>query len=169
VPLAVLFSLSATFLPVLLTMGLLYLTQDRTGEMLRATLIDATICLLAILAGLPWGAVGVATSLATAGLAVRTPVAFWLATRRGPVSAVDAWRAVAPPASAAFAAAVAASAVRAIVAREPSVLAVTAVGAASLLAVVLALLAWPETRRELRSGAYRVAILIRRRRALLES
>jgi polysaccharide transporter, PST family len=168
VPLAVLFSVSATFLPVLLTMGLLYLTQDRTGEMLRATLVDATLCLLAISAGLPWGAVGVAASLAIVGLAVRTPVAFWLATRVGPVSVAEVWRAVAPPASAALAAAMAAWIVRAVVARELSVQAVTAVGAASLLAIVLVLLAWPETRRELRSGTHRVAILIRRRRALLE-
>lgn len=168
VPLVVLFSVSATFLPVLLTMGLLYLTQDRTGEMLRATLIDSALCLLAILGGLPWGAVGVAASLAIVGLTIRTPVAFWLATRRGPVSAADTWRAIAPPASAALAAAAAAWLAREFISRELSLQAVAAVGAATLLAIMLVLLAWPETRRELRSGAYRAAILVRRRRAVLE-
>ena len=168
VPLAILFSVSATFLPVLLTMGLLYLTQDRTGEMLRATLIDSALCLAAIIAGLPWGAVGIAAALAIVGLVLRTPVAFWLATRRGPVSVADTWRAVAPPASAALAAAAAAWTARAFMSREVSVQAVTAVGAMALLAILLVLLAWPETRQDLRSGAYRAAILVRRRRAILE-
>lgn len=168
VPLAILFSISATFLPVLLTMGLLYLTQNRTGEMLRATLIDSALCLTAIVAGLPWGAVGIAASLAIVGLVLRAPVAFWLATRRGPVSMADTWRAVAPPASAALAAAAAAWAARAFMLREVSVQAVATVGAAAFLAALLVLLAWPETRRDLCSGAYRVAILVRRRWAILE-
>jgi PST family polysaccharide transporter len=149
-------------------MGLLYLTQDRTGEMLRATLIDSALCLAAIIAGLPWGAVGIAAALAIVGLVLRTPVAFWLATRRGPVSVADTWRAVAPPASAALAAAAAAWTARAFMSREVSVQAVTAVGAMALLAILLVLLAWPETRQDLRSGAYRAAILVRRRRAILE-
>lgn len=168
VPLAAAFSVSATFLPVLLTMGLLYLTQNRTGEMLRATLIDAGLCLLAIVSGLPWGAIGVATSLAIVGLFIRLPVAFWLATRRGPVSAADTWRAIAPPAVAALAAATAAWMTREFIAPEMTVQAVAAVVAAALLAVMVVLLAWPETRRELRSVAYRAAVFVRRRRSVLE-
>lgn len=168
VPLAILFSVSATFLPVQMSMGLLYLTQARTAEMLRATLIDASLCFAAILAGLPWGAVGVAASLAGVGLAARTPVAFWLATRRGPVRLGDVWRATAPPLCAAVAAAAAACAARAAVPRDISVQSVTAVGAAALVAILLALLVWPETRRELRSGAHHLAVLVRRRRAVLE-
>jgi PST family polysaccharide transporter len=170
VPLAALFSVSATYLPVLLTMGLLYLTQDRTPEMLRATLVDAGLCLLAILAGLPWGATGVAAALAIGGLAVRIPISFWLATRRGPVSVGDVCRAVAPPASAAIAAAAAVWSVRVFVPHATSLSpqAVAAVGAAALLAIMMVLLAWPETRRELRSAAHRARALIRRRRAALE-
>lgn len=168
VPLAALFSVSAIYLPVLLTVGLLYLTQSRTAEMLRATLIDAGLCLLAILAGLRWGAVGVAASLSIVGVVARTPVAFWLATRHGPVSLAETCRAIAPPVSAALAAAAAAWAMRTIVSPGISPQAVAAVGAASLLAVLLAVLVWPETRQELRSGAHRVAVFIRRRRAVLE-
>jgi PST family polysaccharide transporter len=168
VPLAFLFSVSATFLPVLLTMGLLYLTQNRTAEMLRATLIDAGLCLLAILAGLPWGAVGVAAALSIVGLTVRTPVAFWLATRRSPVSIADVWRAIAPPASAALAAAAAAWTARRFTSLDVSAEAAATVGAAAFLAVLLVLLAWPETRREMCSGAHRAAILVRRRRAVLD-
>ena len=168
VPLAALFSLSATFLPVLLTMGLLYLTQDRTGELLRATLIDSFICVLAIAVGLPWGGVGVAASLTLLGLVLRAPLAFWLATRRGPVGTLAVWRAIAPAVSAASVAAGAVWLVRHHVSREVSVEALAATGAAALLAVMLTLLAWPETRREMRSAAHRAAVLVRRRRAFLE-
>jgi PST family polysaccharide transporter len=167
-PLAALFSLSATYLPVILTMGLLYMTQGRTGELLRATLIDSFLCLLAIGAGLPWGGVGVAASLVIVGLAVRMPLSFWLATRRGPVRAAEVWRAIAPAVSAALAAAGAVWLVRRYVPPEVSAEGLTAVGAAALLAVVLVLLAWPETRREMRLGAHRVAVFVRRRRAVLE-
>ena len=69
--------------------------------MLRATLIDAAIAIVAILAGLPWGVTGVAASIAIAGLLVRLPVAFWLATRRGPVSMGHILTAIAPAACAA--------------------------------------------------------------------
>ena len=112
VPLAALFSLSATYLPVLLAMALLYMTQGRMGELLRATLIDSALCLVAIGAGLRWGGEGVAASLVIVGLSLRMPLSFWLATRRGPVRATDVWRAVAPAASAAIAAAGAAWLVR---------------------------------------------------------
>ena len=162
VPLAALFSVSAIFLPVLLTMGLLYLTLGRTAELLQATLIDAGICLLAIGAGLPWGGVGVAAALAVAGLALRTPLSLWLATRRGPVRKGDVWRAIAPPASAAIAAAVTVALVRACVPRNLSVESVAAVGAAASAVIILVLLLWPETRREIRSGVQRAAILVRR-------
>lgn len=169
VPLAIMFSISATFLPVLLTMGLLYVTQNRTAEMLRATLIDAGICLFAILAGLPWGAVGVAAALSIVGLTVRMPLAFWLATRRSPVSVADVWRAIAPPASAALAAAAAAWAARRFTSHEVSTESVVGVGAAALLAILLVLLAWPETRREMRSAVHSAAVLVRRRRAVPET
>jgi PST family polysaccharide transporter len=168
VPLAALFSVSAIFLPVLLTMGLLYLTQGRTVELLRATLIDAGICLLAIGAGLPWGGVGVAAALAVTGLALRTPLSFWLATRHGPVRNIDVWRAIAPPASAAIVAAMTVALVRACVPRNLSVESVAAVGAAASTVIFLVLLLWPETRREIRSGVHRAAIFVRRRRAVLE-
>src|SRR5260370_36345896 len=112
VPLVALFSVSAIYLPVLSGVSLLYMTQARTGEMLRATLIDASLCVASILAGLHWGVVGIAASLALTGLILRTPTAFWLATRRGPVSAGFVWRAVAPPASAAAMVAVAVGCLR---------------------------------------------------------
>ncbi len=148
IPLVALFSVSATYLPVLLAAGLLYMTQARTGEMLRATLIDASLCVAAILIGLQWGVNGVAAALAVAGLTLRAPVAFWLATRQGPVRVSDIWRAIAPPASAAAAMAVAVFLVRQVE-TAPTAAGIAVVGATALVVGLLVLLAWPDTRREL--------------------
>jgi polysaccharide transporter, PST family len=138
IPLAALFSVSAIYLPVLLAVGLLYMTQARTGEMLRATLIDAALCVASILAGLNWGVVGIAAALATVGLLVRIPVAFWLATRHGPVSAGFVWRAIAPPASAAAAVAVAVGYLRRFEA-EPTWAALATTALVGLLAAFVGL------------------------------
>jgi PST family polysaccharide transporter len=149
VPLVALFSVSATYLPVLAAVGLLYMTQARTGEMLRATLIDASLCVASILVGLHWGVVGIAASLALVGLFVRTPLAFWLATRHGPVSAGFVWRAVAPPASAAVMVAAAVGCLRRFE-PEPTLVALAATAVVGLSVATLVLVAWPEIRRELR-------------------
>jgi PST family polysaccharide transporter len=150
-PLVALFSVSAAYLPVLVAVGLLYMTQGRTGEMLRATLIDASLCVVSILAGLAWGVTGVAASIATAGLLIRLPVAFWLATRRGPVSMGHILTAIAPAASASLVASATVWALRHAVLADagPTVAGVLLVGAGGLATVVLAVLAWSETRREL--------------------
>ena len=57
------------------------------GEMLRATLIDAALCVVAILVGLPWGVTGVAASIAVAGAA--GPSAGRLLAGDAPRSGVD--------------------------------------------------------------------------------
>jgi PST family polysaccharide transporter len=150
VPLVVLFSIAATSLPVAQSAGLLYLTHARTTEMLRANLIDASLCVASILAGLHWGVDGVAASLAAVGVLVRMPLAFWLATRRGPVPVGVIWRAIAPPATAAAAVAVSVGALREFL-QAPTVAALAATVAVALSAMSLALVAWPETRREIQA------------------
>jgi PST family polysaccharide transporter len=150
-PLVALFSVSAAYLPTLLALSLLYMTQGRSGEMLRASLIEAALCVAAILAGLPWGVTGVAASIAIVGLLVRLPVALWLATRRGPVAIGHVLTAIAPAACAAVVAAAATSALRYGVLTDtgPTVSGVLLVGVGGLAAIGLTVLAWPETRREL--------------------
>ena len=148
IPLVALFSLSAIYLPVLLAAGLLYMTQARTGEMLRATLIDTGLCVGSILAGLHWGVNGVAAALAMVGLAIRMPAAFWLASRRGPVTAGAIWRAIAPAATAAATIAFAVFFVRQAE-PEPTVTGIAVVAVTAILAGLPALLAWPDTRREI--------------------
>jgi PST family polysaccharide transporter len=152
IPLVALFSISAAYLPVLMAASLLYMTQGRSGEMLRASLIDAAVCIVAILAGLPWGVTGVAAAIAVAGLLVRLPVAFWLATRHGPVSMANIVTAIAPAVCAAVMASIAVWAVRyAVLAGEgaPTVGGVLLLALCGLAAIGLAVLAWPETRSEI--------------------
>ena len=52
------------------------------------------------IAGLPWGAVGVAASYSITFLLVVTPLLFWFVGRKGPVRTVDFYRAIAPSAGA---------------------------------------------------------------------
>jgi len=80
--------LGALYMPVTYTLSWLYMSQDRTPEMLRAGLVNSGMTIAVLLAGLPFGPTGVAASYAVSGLVLRAPVLFWLATRRGPVS----WR-----------------------------------------------------------------------------
>jgi hypothetical protein len=61
----------------------------------------------------------------------------------------DVWRAVAPPASIAAAVAVIVGALR-LVLPDPTPIAMATVAATALAVALLGLLAWPETRREMR-------------------
>jgi polysaccharide transporter, PST family len=160
IPLVAFFSLAAASLPVLQAAGLLFLTQARTAEMLRANLIDTALCIVSILAGLPWGVVGVAASLALIGVFVRLPIGFWLATQGGPVSLGFLWRAIAPAISAAAAVAVSVSALRRFE-EAPTLPALASTAALALAMMLLTLLAWPETRRELRQLLNRRAVVVR--------
>lgn len=76
----------------------LFTTQGRSREMFRWGIIGSLIAIVAIVAGLPWGAMGVAASYALTDVCITTPLLFWYAGRRGPVKATDAYRTIAPAA-----------------------------------------------------------------------
>jgi PST family polysaccharide transporter len=105
----------------------------------------------AIAAGLPFGVVGVAAASALVGIFARTPVAFWLATRRGPVKLGDLYGAIAPAAAAAIAAYAAVWALRrGVLADMPSAIeGLVLCGLAGLCVIALTLLALPDSRRSL--------------------
>jgi PST family polysaccharide transporter len=151
VPLVQWFSISATYLPAVMAVALLYTTQDRTGEMLRATLIDSALCVASILLGLVSGAVGVAAAIAVVGVLIRTPMAFWLSTRRGPVGQRDVYAAVLPAIVAAMLAAAGVWTLRRFHLHDSvvSIGGVALVALAASAAMLAALLAFGETRREL--------------------
>lgn len=168
VPLVQWFAISATYLPVLMAVGLLYLTQDRTAEMLRATLIDSAICVVSILLGLVSGAVGVAAAIAVVGLVARTPTAFWLSTRQGPVTQRDVYAAVLPAIAAAVFAAASVWALRRFYLHDVavSISGVAWVGFTAFTAMAATLSAFPDTRRELLALLrYPLAFRLRRQTA----
>ncbi|MEN0110399.1 MAG: lipopolysaccharide biosynthesis protein [Planctomycetota bacterium] len=70
------------------TFGWLYVSQARTMDGLRTASIIAPIHVLSFVVGLPWQALGVATSYAAIGLFVGFPVAVWRAGACGPVRRV---------------------------------------------------------------------------------
>jgi PST family polysaccharide transporter len=82
--------------PVSSTMGWLLISQGRTHHILQWGLIDATVSIVSIIAGLPWGAVGVAGSYALVGLCIRKPFQFWFVNRVGPVRTSEFYRAIIP-------------------------------------------------------------------------
>lgn len=87
--------------PVANTMGWLFVSQGRTRELLRWGFIDGALAIISILIGLPWGAIGVATSYSLIGLCVRKQLLFWFTGRTGAVSTADIYRTIAPSACAA--------------------------------------------------------------------
>jgi len=90
------FAAVAITLPTTLAVGLLYQSQNRPAELLRAALVDAALVAAAVLAGLSFGAAGIAIAYAASGLALRLPAAFWLAGRKGPVHVRDMVPAILP-------------------------------------------------------------------------
>ena len=87
---------SVVCMPVTYSLSWLYMSQDRTREMLRAGLVNSGIGVAALAAGLPFGIAGVAIAYTASVIVVRGPVLFWLVGRHGPVRIADSigfcWR-----------------------------------------------------------------------------
>jgi O-antigen/teichoic acid export membrane protein len=77
--------------PISNTTGWLFVTQGRTNEMFRVAMVGGPITIASIVAGLPWGAKGVAISYVTVHL-LMTHFVYWYATRRGPVRILDLYK-----------------------------------------------------------------------------
>jgi PST family polysaccharide transporter len=91
-----LLGISGLVQPICNTAGWLFVTQGRTKHMFQWGLIGSTIICISIVAGLPWGAVGVAASYSLTLVCVVAPVLFWFVGREGPVRAGDFYRSVVP-------------------------------------------------------------------------
>ena len=88
--------IAAIFQPISRTGLWLFMTQGRSREMFTWGIMGSSISVVSILAGLRWGATGVAAAYAVTDLCVTTPLLFWYVGRRGPVSMSDVYRTVAP-------------------------------------------------------------------------
>ncbi len=77
--------------------GWLFITQDRTADMFRWSLIGSTLSVASFVAGMPWGAVGVAAAYSVSGILLRTPILLWIVGRKGPIRTSDFYRAALAP------------------------------------------------------------------------
>ncbi|MFN2577917.1 MAG: lipopolysaccharide biosynthesis protein [Pyrinomonadaceae bacterium] len=97
-----LLGVAAVIQPATRTVLWLFTTQGRAREMFLWGIISSAIAVASIVAGLPWGAIGVAGAYAATDVVVTTPLLFWFAGRRGPVKTYDFYRTVAPAGCAAL-------------------------------------------------------------------
>lgn len=148
--------------PISNTMGWLLISQGRTHHVLQWGAIEAVLSITSIFVGLPWGAIGVATSYAVTGVCLRKPLHFWFVMRSGPVRLKEFYRALAASAVAAISVLAGLLVFRVSVA-VPKPLLGLVIGAA--LAAVISLLSFsivPSGRRALRDVRNLIGLLVKR-------
>ena len=145
------------------TTGWLFISQARTHDMFRYGLVASTIIVAAIFAGLPWGALGVATIYAVVWVTIITPMLFYWVGRKGPVRPRDFYVTVAPAFCAALGVLAALFLFRrsGIIVRPIAGLLASAVIAAAV--ALLLLYAIPAGRRALLDFGAVAAIVLRKR------
>jgi PST family polysaccharide transporter len=87
-PLFTILGFAGLVIPVLSPTGWLFVSQDRTREMLYLGFAGNLIKITAICIGFYWGITGVAIAVAVRSY-IETPIALWVAGRRGPVRMLD--------------------------------------------------------------------------------
>lgn len=89
-------ALSGLHQPLTTTIGWLFISQGRTTEFARWGLVNAAGCVVAFVAGLPDGALGVARSYALVDTFILAPAVWWIIGRKGPVRTEDLVRLAIP-------------------------------------------------------------------------
>ena len=82
--------------PVANALGWLYISTGQTDRMLKITLLDAGMVIVAVAGGLSFGIMGVAAGYVAARVAIFLP-AVWYSTRNTPVSMVDVLKCMRDP------------------------------------------------------------------------
>jgi PST family polysaccharide transporter len=81
IPIVAVLSLFAFVHPPASILGTLIVAQGKPGRLVRWRVLSTPINIVLLAAGLPWGPIGVGTTMALGGLLVRTPLFFWYASR----------------------------------------------------------------------------------------
>lgn len=92
----ILLGVTALFQPIANTTGWLLISQGRTNHMFQWGMISGPIIMVSIVAGLPWGAVGVAASYALTRVLIVDPLLYWFVGRQGPIRMRDFYFTIAP-------------------------------------------------------------------------
>jgi PST family polysaccharide transporter len=139
VPIFEVLGIAAFTQPIGNSTGWLFISQDRTGEMLRWGVLGASLAVLSFVIGLPWGAFGIAAAYSLGGIFLRTPILLWWVGRSGPVKTVDFYRMAAPYLVSGLAAAAALFAFRPLAETLHPVVALVGSAVIALVAAILSL------------------------------
>lgn len=142
-------ALAAFFQPVGSTVGWVYVSLGQTNRMMRWGLIVVPLVVTSFIIGLPWGALGVATSYTLCYVFVTMVSGFWYAYRYSPVNLNGLFRAVRCPLVLSLAIYSATELMRCSIAFESCVLSLVCCCALALGVFVLGLIVWRKARREL--------------------
>lgn len=91
IPLFAVFTLVAVSTPLSSICSWIYESQGRGQDQLRNHTAAGVVTIISYLLGLRWGPIGVVTSLAIMSIAVRLPIVYYIAGRRGPIRTRDLW------------------------------------------------------------------------------
>lgn len=91
IPIFAWFTICGLYLPLYYAVMWLLNTQGRGKDVMTTGAIFSATTVASIVAGLPFGAVGVAASFSCVGLLVRLPIQYYIVGRCGPVSNSDLW------------------------------------------------------------------------------
>ena len=164
-----LLGIAAMIQPVTKTAWWLFSTQGRTRELFHWGLMGGAIAIISIVAGLPWGATGVAASYAVADLCIATPLLFWYVGRRGPVRTSDFYRTIAPVSAACICSLAILFLCRPWLAAVPSLIARLSIAFGITVAVsLLVLSALPAGRLAMLSLKETLLLLLKRNRTVAE-
>jgi len=92
----VLLGITGLFQPIANTTGWLLISQGRTNHLLQWGFISGPLIMGSIVAGLPWGPLGVAASYAFTRVCIVDPLLYWFVGREGPVKTMDFYKTIAP-------------------------------------------------------------------------
>ncbi len=148
-PIVMWLALSLFSQPVGNSTGWLFITQNRTNDMLRWGWIGASTAVVSFLIGLPWGALGVATAYSVIGVLIRTPWLLRFVTREGPISSLDIYRRAFPMSIAGIATFASVKLLRHQVAFESAAVGLTVATTLAFAVALLTLLGMPGSRAAL--------------------
>jgi PST family polysaccharide transporter len=159
--------ITGLFQPIANTTGWLFLTQGRSRELLTWGFISGPLTIGSILLGLPWGALGVATSYAATRVLLTDPLLFWFVGRRGPVRTRDFYRTIAPFTFASLAALGVSTACRYFSGIHNPVLGLIALFITTGVVTLLCLGALPAGRSALSDIKKTIALMLKQREVVL--
>jgi O-antigen/teichoic acid export membrane protein len=148
--------------PICNTAGWLFITQGRSKHMLQWGLIGSPIIIVSIVAGLPWGAVGVAFTYSLTFLLIVAPTLFWFIGRSGPVRAWDFYVTLGPTALASICALLISIGFRSYSGVSNGLIGIVSCFLITALSTLLVLVAIPSGRRALIDARDSVLLLLRR-------